>query len=112
MAELVEYRQGKSILVVDQHTALGGQWHDAYDYVRLHGHTWTYTVHGFAWPPAVEADRAHQASRSELLEYFKGIQDQLVSKGVETLFEHEMTAKALLADEEYTVTLRKYHLNQ
>ena len=108
IAELVEYRPGKSILVVDQHTALGGQWHDAYEYVRLHGHTWTYTVQGFPWPAEIEANRAHQASRQELLTYFKGIQDHLKAQGVEFLFGHEMTAKALMALQEYKVTLRRY----
>ena len=108
IAELVEYRPGKSILVVDQHTQLGGQWNDAYDYVRLHGHTWTYTVQGFPWPAEVEANRAHQATKKELLTYFKGIEDYLVSKGVEICFQHELTAKALMTHQEYKVTLRKY----
>ena len=109
IAELIEYRKGKSILVVDQHTQLGGQWNDAYDYVRLHGHTWTYTVQGFPWPAEIEANRAHQASKQELLTYFKGIQDTFVAQGVEILFEHEMTKKEQpVLGGGYTVTLRRY----
>ena len=107
IAELVDYRKGKSILVVDQHKQLGGQWNDAYDYVRLHGHTWTYTVQGFPWPAEIEANRGHQASKQELLTYFKGIEDHFVSQGVEILFEHMMPTKfgELQPDGSYKVTL-------
>ena len=108
IVELCEYRKGKTILVVDQHAQLGGQWNDAYDYVRLHGHTWTYTVQGFPWPPDIEANRAHQATKKELLTYFKGIQDWIVAQGVEILFEHEMRSKQLVSHQEYGVSLRKY----
>ena len=56
----------------------------------------------------VQANRAHQATKKELLTYFKGIQDFFVSKGVEILFTSEMTkdGKALQAeDEERETTL-------
>lgn len=110
IAELTEYRAGKSILVVDQHKQLGGQWNDAYDYVALHHYTWTYTVQGYPWPPEIAADRAHQATKAQLLTYFKTIEKDFLAKGVEIHYGHEMTAKELIPgkDGEYKVTLRKY----
>jgi hypothetical protein len=98
------------ILVVDQHKQLGGQWNDAYDYVALHHYTWTYTVQGYPWPPEIAADRAHQATKAQLLTYFKTIEKDFLAKGVEIHYGHEMTAKELIPgkDGEYKVTLRKY----
>jgi len=73
-AELLDYRPGKTIIILDRLEKLGGHWLYAYPYVHLHNFTSYYTLYGFKWPEYIDKDLNHRASRQEIIDYFGEIQ--------------------------------------
>mmetsp|Transcript_11576 Transcript_11576/g.21356 ORF Transcript_11576/g.21356 Transcript_11576/m.21356 type:complete len:491 (-) Transcript_11576:395-1867(-) len=63
------------VVMVDRHASPGGQWHDSYDFVRLHQPSAMYGVETVPLEPS-KNDAAHRATRREILDYYQRLQEK------------------------------------
>lgn len=82
------------VVIVDKNPAPGGQWNDAYDFVRLHQPSLLYGVASKQleghWMRLMMTNLTlpwnHRATKKEILAYFKKIVDEWVRKGQVTYY--------------------------
>lgn len=65
------------VIVVDEHDAPGGQWHDSYGFVRLHQPSSGYGVERRAFDGESTEGAHHRATRNEILEYYSAVLKRL-----------------------------------
>lgn len=65
-----------SVVMVDKHPGPGGQWHDSYDFVRLHQPSAMYGVESEKLECGDNA-ASHRATREQILEYYAAVQQKL-----------------------------------
>ena len=68
------------VIVVDKHETPGGQWHDSYEFVRLHQPSKGYGVESKKLEEGAADKDNHRATRSEIIEYYADVQRDLESK--------------------------------
>lgn len=79
-----------SVVMVDPHSEPGGQWHDSYDFVRLHQPSSMYGVETERLEPVpspedgtttstttTKEQEEHRATRKEILQYYQKVQQKL-----------------------------------
>jgi hypothetical protein len=71
-------KQPLRVIMVDQHSAPGGQWNDSYEFVRLHQPSSMYGIESKKLE--VENSSDHRATRIELLQYYADVQKELETK--------------------------------
>jgi len=77
-----------SVVMLDKHPGPGGQWNDSYDFVRLHQPSNMYGVESTKLEPdddnannnADTEGEAHRAKRSEILDYYQRVRQNLEHK--------------------------------
>lgn len=74
---LLHHHSGNpSVVMVDKHKSPGGQWHDSYDFVRLHQPSAMYGVESEKLETGENA-ASHRATRDEILAYYRKVQQKL-----------------------------------
>jgi len=74
---LLHHHSGNpSVVMVDKHPHPGGQWHDSYDFVRLHQPSAMYGVESEKLECGDNA-ASHRATREQILEYYAAVQQKL-----------------------------------
>ena len=77
---LLHHHQGNpSVVMVDAHESPGGQWHDSYEFVRLHQPSAMYGVESERLEGGDNA-ASHRATRDEILDYYSSVQKKLEEK--------------------------------
>jgi hypothetical protein len=85
---LMSLQPSATVMLIDSHTAPGGHWNDAYDYVKLHQPSIAYGVNSMQlegnWAKLLLAGKLpwnHHASKPELLTYYRSVVDSWSQKG-------------------------------
>ncbi|MEM9069981.1 MAG: alpha/beta fold hydrolase [Myxococcota bacterium] len=92
-ASLHYLEPGERVVVADLRRDWGGNWRDQYDFVRLHQPHPMFTAYDQEW--ALEAERSHLASRSEVIAHLSDLGERArACAKVETLFGYRYVSHA------------------